>query len=266
IGFAHLLRRSLFLRLGGYRESFQFYGEEKEYCLRLLSAGCQVVYLPHARVVHMAALVERDHSRYLRFTIRNDCLAAVYNEPFPLPLLTVPLRLLRYFKMRGDTPDPGGLQWIVRELARKLPTALSARPRRDGSRSTRRRGRLRDGPAGRIAPARPDAAFTGEVRLLRAVVHRVRAPDPPRRVLAGRRLSRDAALPRRGERVLPAPDRRGLRHRVHARAGRPRRRSDEPRSHALSEDGDSQRLPRIVAQRAVADAVRQHSHPARPLC
>src|SRR5262249_21596984 len=127
IGFAHLLRRPLFLRLGGYRESFQFYGEEKEYCLRLLSAGYQVVYLPHARVVHLATLVERDHSRSLRLPIRTDCLAAVYNEPFPLPLLTVPLRLLRYSRMRGDTPDPGGLLWIVRDFARKLPSALAGR-------------------------------------------------------------------------------------------------------------------------------------------
>jgi GT2 family glycosyltransferase len=127
IGFAHLLRRSLFLRLGGYRESFQFYGEEKEYGLRLLSAGYQVVYLPHARVVHVAALAGRDQSRYLRLTIRNDCLGAVYNEPFPLPLLSVPVRLLRYFKMRGGASDPGGLRWIVRDFVRKLPSAFAAR-------------------------------------------------------------------------------------------------------------------------------------------
>ena len=127
IGFAHLLRRSLFQRLGGYRESFQFYGEEKEYCLRLLDAGYRVVYLPHARVVHMAALVERDHARYVRHTIRNDCLTSIYNEPFPLLLLTAPLRLMRYRNMRGATPDPGGLRWIIADLIRKLPHVLAAR-------------------------------------------------------------------------------------------------------------------------------------------
>jgi GT2 family glycosyltransferase len=127
IGFAHLLRRSIFLHLGGYREPFQFYGEEKEYCLRLLSAGHHVVYLPHARVVHMATLIERNHSRYLRLTIRNDCLAAIYNEPLPLPLLSIPIRLLRYFRMRGGTPDPGGLRWIVRDLIRSVPSALALR-------------------------------------------------------------------------------------------------------------------------------------------
>ena len=39
IGFAHLLRRDVFLRLGGYRESFVFYGEEKDYCVRALAGG-----------------------------------------------------------------------------------------------------------------------------------------------------------------------------------------------------------------------------------
>ncbi|HYM23051.1 MAG TPA: glycosyltransferase, partial [Vicinamibacterales bacterium] len=127
IGFTHLLRRAIFQQLGGYRESFEFYGEEKEYCLRLLSAGHHVVYLPHARVVHMAALAGRDHSRYIRHVIRNDCLAALYNEPLPLPLLTLPIRLLRYFKMKGGAPDPGGLQWIVRDLFGKLRPTLAAR-------------------------------------------------------------------------------------------------------------------------------------------
>ena len=39
IGFAHLLRRRLFLELGGYRESFRFYGEEKDYCSSAAERG-----------------------------------------------------------------------------------------------------------------------------------------------------------------------------------------------------------------------------------
>ena len=53
IGFAHLLRRSLFIEMEGYRSLFKFYGEEKEYCLRLLDRGISVVYLPKARIAHL---------------------------------------------------------------------------------------------------------------------------------------------------------------------------------------------------------------------
>ena len=123
IGFAHLLRRSVFLRLGGYLEHLHFYGEEKDYCLRLLDAGSAVVYVPDARVAHVADRSGRSASRYLRYVIRNDCLSALYNEPLPLPLASVPLRLMRYASMRrhGRVADPGGLIWIVRELATAFP-------------------------------------------------------------------------------------------------------------------------------------------------
>jgi GT2 family glycosyltransferase len=125
IGFAHLLRRSIFLQLGGYLEPLHFYGEEKDYCLRLLNAGYAVVYVPDARVAHVPDQSRRSASRYLRYVIRNDCLSALYNEPLPLPLATVPLRLLRYASMRrhGRVNDPGGLAWILRELGVALPSA-----------------------------------------------------------------------------------------------------------------------------------------------
>jgi len=175
IGFAHFLRRPLFLQLGGYRESFQFYGEEKEYCLRMMSAGYPVVYLPHARVVHMAALAERDYSRYLRHTIRNDCLAAIYNEPFPLPLLTVPVRLLRYFKMRGGASDPGGLRWIIRELVQSLPPALGAR--RPVSWSTMREWR-------RIRRTSPAWSPSGALKQRRTITVGVNSRNRPARLVA----------------------------------------------------------------------------------
>ncbi len=152
IGFAHLLRRDAFLEVGGYRETFYFYGEEKDFCLRLLDAGWDVAYLPHARVVHLPDPAGRSPSRYLRQVIRNDCLGALYNEPFPLPLATVPVRLFRYFKMRSHSriADPGGFAWILRELAGLLPDV--ARFRRPVRWQTLRRWR-----ALRALPERFDA-------------------------------------------------------------------------------------------------------------
>ena len=39
-------------------------------------------------------------ARYLRYVIRNDCLCALFNEPWPLPCASVPVRLRRYLRMR----------------------------------------------------------------------------------------------------------------------------------------------------------------------
>jgi GT2 family glycosyltransferase len=127
IGFAHILRRELFLALAGYRESFHFYGEEKDYCLRALDAGFKIVYMPSARVVHSPDPSGRDRSKYLRYVIRNDCLFALHNEPLPLALATVPVRLGRYFKMARGVSDPGGFTWIVRNIVMQLPAIFTRR-------------------------------------------------------------------------------------------------------------------------------------------
>jgi GT2 family glycosyltransferase len=129
IGFAALLRRTTFLELGGYRESFFFYGEEKDLCMRMLDAGHQVVYLPDALVAHVPDPSGRSQSRYLRYVIRNDCLCALYNEPLPMPLATVPVRLMRYVAMRrhARVDDAGGLHWIVRQLITSLPNVWRTR-------------------------------------------------------------------------------------------------------------------------------------------
>jgi len=152
IGFAHLLNRRIFLMLGGYRESFVFYGEEKEYCLRLLDRGYRVVYLPDARVVHMQDAAGRTPQRYLRYVTRNDCLHAIYNEPIWRAVWLVPARLGLYFKMRSRwrIDDPEGLRWVLSELASNAPTAM--RSRKPVSWRTRAAWRrLRDGNAPYVA-------------------------------------------------------------------------------------------------------------------
>lgn len=129
IGFAHLVKRGVFLELGGYRERLVFYGEEKEYCLRLLASGRHVVYLPDALVGHVPDPGNRDHRRYVRYAIRNDCLSSLYNEPLPMAIAAMPVRLWRHHRMAKGIPggDRGGLWWIVRDLARELPGVLRGR-------------------------------------------------------------------------------------------------------------------------------------------
>lgn len=145
IGFAHLLDRDVFSALGGYRERFVFYGEEKDYCLRLLDTGYRVVYLPDALVMHAQDAAGRSSQRYLRYVTRNDCLNALYNEPLWRAAWLVPARLALYFRMRArwGIHDPAGLRWLLAELRANARPALEER--RPVSRRTRAAWRrLRD--------------------------------------------------------------------------------------------------------------------------
>jgi GT2 family glycosyltransferase len=119
IGFAHLLRRDVFMRLGGYRGSFVHYGEEKDYCLRLLDAGYHIVYLPGALLLHLPDPAGRSRQRYLRYVVRNDMLQAFYNEPLGRAVWVLPLRFLAYFRMRRHwgIDDPRGWWWVLTEVA-----------------------------------------------------------------------------------------------------------------------------------------------------
>jgi GT2 family glycosyltransferase len=129
IGFAHLLRRETFLAAGGYRESFEFYGEEKDLCLRLIEAGHRTLYLPDALVIHEPDPAGRSRQRYLRYVTRNDCLTALYNEPLGRLVWLLPARLALYFRMRRAwrVDDPWGWAWILRELWRNAGDVLRAR-------------------------------------------------------------------------------------------------------------------------------------------
>lgn len=129
IGFACLIAKARLLEIGGYREAFGIHGEEREVCLRWLDRGLHVVYLPDAAVAHLADPSNRDARAYVRHVMRNDCLAAMYNEPFARALCIIPFKLWCFTRMRAAVPggDPGGLLWIVRELARSAPDTLRHR-------------------------------------------------------------------------------------------------------------------------------------------
>jgi GT2 family glycosyltransferase len=49
---AMVVRRDLFRALGGFDESFHFFGEDIDLCWRARKAGYAVVYLPSAQVIH----------------------------------------------------------------------------------------------------------------------------------------------------------------------------------------------------------------------
>lgn len=129
VGFGCLIRRDRLLDVGGYRGEFVIHGEERELCLRWLDRGWRVVYLPDAPVAHVADSANRDARTYVRHVIRNDCLNALYNEPAPRAMLSIPIRLLNFRRMAAGIPggDPHGIGWIVRELWTKWPAVKRER-------------------------------------------------------------------------------------------------------------------------------------------
>jgi GT2 family glycosyltransferase len=123
IGFACLITRARLLEIGGYRAEFLIHGEEREVCLRWLDRGLHVVYLPDAAVAHITDPANRDPRGYVRYVMRNDCLAALYNEPLARAACVVPYKLWSYTRMRAGLPngDPGGVRWLLGELVRSAP-------------------------------------------------------------------------------------------------------------------------------------------------
>ena len=154
IGFAHLVRRAVFLALGGYRAQLLINGEEGELCLRALDAGWSVVFLPEARIAHLIDPAGRDLRRYLHLIVRNGCLMSIYNDPFPLMCVRTTMRLLSYFRMRRGwgVSDPWGFFTVLRWLGGGLWEALRLRHAVRWSTIRRWRELTRTAPAYR-APA-----------------------------------------------------------------------------------------------------------------
>ena len=121
-GYGHLVRRNAFLALGGYREIFEFYREEIEFCKRLQDCGYEIVYLPSSSVVHSHDPAGRNELIRLRYNARNSCFDAIYNEPLLMLVVSLPLRLLGYFWHRKHVckyyhlNDRGGFRWLTRQI------------------------------------------------------------------------------------------------------------------------------------------------------
>ncbi len=83
IGCAALVRREVFLALGGYEERFIFYGEEPELCMRAMQQGHAVYGFPALIVQHNFSAVHRNEANRARLLLRRESLFALMFFPFP---------------------------------------------------------------------------------------------------------------------------------------------------------------------------------------
>lgn len=91
IGCGHIIRVRTFLEMGGYWSKLIYWGEERDYSLRLVAAGYKVVQSPQPVIHHRIAAAGRSSVRLCYFRGRNTLLIWYYNAPKVL----VPWILLR---------------------------------------------------------------------------------------------------------------------------------------------------------------------------
>jgi GT2 family glycosyltransferase len=89
VGCGYAVRREVFMALAGFREHLVAYGEERDFCLRLIDAGYVISQVPAALVVHEPAEARSWH-RIAKLSRRNDILHVWQNVPLPY----APLHLL----------------------------------------------------------------------------------------------------------------------------------------------------------------------------
>lgn len=124
-----VLRKKVFLSLGGYPEFFFHAYEEPDFSLRCIAEGYTVVFTPEVTVRHHYTQRNRNEIRIHHFHARNEQWSIWMRCPF---LLAVPvaifraMRQLRYASSRG-------IAWLLREpvwwlaCLRGLPRALKNR-------------------------------------------------------------------------------------------------------------------------------------------
>ena len=119
IGCAALLKRELFLEMGGYKEVLEYFCEEVELSLHARSRGLFVYQYPGVVVRHHRSPVSRDKSYRWFLVIRNELLIAVFHYPLVFLLIRWPLFTLKAWIFR----------WVPgREIVRGIKAAIRLLP------------------------------------------------------------------------------------------------------------------------------------------
>jgi GT2 family glycosyltransferase len=99
IGCAHMVKRQLFCRLGGYTESLLHFCEEKDFALKAWKRGLHVYKYPSVVVFHDQSPIGRNPANASRLLVRNDIWISFLRCPYPILFLQL---LIRVPKMLRD--------------------------------------------------------------------------------------------------------------------------------------------------------------------
>jgi GT2 family glycosyltransferase len=110
-GCGHLLRRSTFLELGGYREPFVHMCEEIDFGLRAVGAGFRILGLPAVVVSHRITLQARSNSRNWFLSKSNLTCTWWLNLSFIYAVLRTARTVAGIFRQRGEERQ-SLLKWL----------------------------------------------------------------------------------------------------------------------------------------------------------
>ncbi|HXS38907.1 MAG TPA: glycosyltransferase [Stellaceae bacterium] len=131
-GGACAVRRDIFLRVGGYRESLMQEMEEEDFCIRLLDAG-YFTCIGRASPLHHFCSPARDSEWRSRRSGRNRVLFTWYNVPQPIFLVHLPatclIRILHGFKAHDAAAIVRGIAQGIGYCARHLSDRKPVRRR-----------------------------------------------------------------------------------------------------------------------------------------
>jgi GT2 family glycosyltransferase len=127
IGCAHLLRAAMVRELGGYRDFFEYYAEETEYCLRALNHGWRILLFPEVVVHHRLSPVGRSGGRIWGYGFRNNLWAVTLHMPFPRVVGELGWKLLVNGLEMVRIGEPGWGAWALGSYLRGLPGVLRLR-------------------------------------------------------------------------------------------------------------------------------------------
>lgn len=125
IGCGVAIRRDLFIKLGGYDATFDYYAEEYDLAARMLAAGFRVLFDRRFRVMHRKVAAGRDFSRIIRRLVRNNAWVAQRYAPDDVRRSEITETITRYAKIAWkERVSPAYLQGTW-----ELAASLSKQPR-----------------------------------------------------------------------------------------------------------------------------------------
>lgn len=101
IGCAHMLKRELFVRFGGYTEPLRHYCEETDFALKAWKKGFKVYKYPSVVVIHGRSPAGRDSANANRLLARNLIWVSFWRSPLTFFIIEVLGRVVRMLRLKA---------------------------------------------------------------------------------------------------------------------------------------------------------------------